>query len=337
MPMLKTFAIETSCDDTCVAIVEYYDWVIKTNNSFSYSQIADHQKYWWVVPEVASRIHNEKILQLIQKVGIDNIKWCDFISYTSTPGLPWSLLVWATTANMLSNFLSKQLVSVNHIYWHIFSLFLDRKIESIKFPMVVLTASGWHNDIYFVDKTDWKNTDLWKYKIKKIWQTIDDASWEAFDKVSKMLGWPYPWGGWIYEKAKKWVSKYDITPTFLKKDEFNFSFSWTKSKVYYIIKNLQKEKQNLSEQDVYDIAYAFQEWVVEVLSKKLLSAANKYSAKTVGLAWGVSANSRLLDYFQDLKKQKWNKKLELLVPAEKYYCTDNACMIWAAGILSKLF
>ncbi len=326
--LLKTFAIETSCDDTCISLVEYENWNFRVLKSLSYSQIQDHQEYGWVVPEIASRLHNEKIVNLLTEFWLDDIKSSDFISYTAYPGLPGSLLVWATTANILSNFLNKEIVKVNHIYWHIFSLLLDRNIEDLKLPMLVLTASGWHNEIYLVSIDANK-----KFDIQNIWKTIDDAAWEAFDKVSKMLWWPYPGGAWISEMAKKWKKRFDISSTFLKKDEFNFSFSWTKSKVYYKIKEIEKEKWSLDPQDIYDIAYAFQEWVVEVLSKKLLKASLYYNTDSVAIVWWVSANDRLFEYIKELFERKNN--ITILKPTNKSYCTDNANMIWVVWILDK--
>lgn len=405
---MKTLAIETSCDDTSVGIVSF-DWDTFTVDALlAYSQIDDHQKYWGVVPEIASRLHFDKILEVITNIGFDKIKEVDFISVTVHPWLPGSLVVGKAVASLLASYLNKPLVHVNHIYGHLFSLLLERKSSDIQFPLVVLTASWWHNDIYVVDDwkieklKDWKiaETSLeWKsfgwYRIAKVWYTLDDAAGECFDKVARMLGGPYPGWQWIWEQALK-SNKYQVASKkigdelrdsdfsgeqmtnnvsetntlphensndmwnagdivfkriFLSKDTFEFSFSWMKSQVSFLlkqlveswkIKKLEDWKLQLPEELICDIAYEFQEAVVEVMVKKLVRAGIAFDAKTLWLAGGVSSNDRLREYLNkqlemidDKLEIKWQqqKNMICLRPMKKVYSMDNAAMIGVAGIL----
>ena len=349
--MVKTLAIETSCDDTSVGIINFYEELFSVDSLLAYSQIDDHQKYWGVVPEIASRLHSEKILEVIKNIGLDKIKDVDFISVTTHPWLPGSLVVGKAVASLLSSYFSKPLVQVNHIYWHLFSLLLDRKTSDIQFPMVVLTASGGHNDIYIVTNSECKiqNSEWWErkkfggYTIAKVGYTLDDAAGECFDKVSRMLGGPYPWWQRIGEKALQGKPNSDVEfkRIFLSKDGFEFSFSWMKSQVSFLLKELEKDwkieilkdgKLEIPEQLVCDIAYEFQEAVVEVMVKKLVRAGIAFEAKTLGLAWGVSCNDRLREYLQSYAKDKMPEAV-VLRPVKKVYSMDNAAMIGLAGIL----
>lgn len=148
--MIKTLAIETSCDDTSVGIVTLDGQLFGVDDLLAYSQIDDHQKYGGVVPEIASRLHFDKIIDVIQHIGLDQVKHVDFVSVTTHPGLPGSLVVGKAAAKLLAEYFAKPLVEVNHIYGHLFSLLLERNTSDIHFPLVVLTASGGHNDIYVV-------------------------------------------------------------------------------------------------------------------------------------------------------------------------------------------
>jgi N6-L-threonylcarbamoyladenine synthase len=152
--MVKTLAIETSCDDTSVGIVHFDGEIFTVEALLAYSQIQDHQQYGGVVPEIASRLHSDKIIEVIKTIGFDKIKDVDFISVTTHPGLPGSLVVGKAVASLLAEYYSKPLIQVNHIYGHLFSLLLERKLSEIQFPMVVLTASGGHNDIYVVTNSE---------------------------------------------------------------------------------------------------------------------------------------------------------------------------------------
>jgi len=352
--MVKTLAIETSCDDTSVGIVNF-DWQIFTVYSLlAYSQIADHQQYGGVVPELASRLHFDKIIEVIKTIGFDAIKDVDFISVTVHPWLPGSLVVGKAVASLLSSYFAKPLVHVNHIYGHLFSLLLERNVSDIQFPLVVLTASGGHNDIYVVNNweciiehAEWiERKEFGWYTIAKVWYTLDDAAGECFDKVARMLGGPYP--GWqrISEKALQWKPNSDVEfkRIFLSKDGFEFSFSWMKSQVSFLLKEFEKYWKikkledwilEIPEELICDIAYEFQEAVVEVMVKKLVRAGIFFNAKTLWLAGGVSCNDRLREYLQSYAPQKMPETV-CLRPMKKVYSMDNAAMIWLAGILEYL-
>jgi N6-L-threonylcarbamoyladenine synthase len=349
--MIKTLAIETSCDDTSIGIVSYDGSRFEVEKLLAYSQVQDHQKYGGVVPEIASRLHSEKVIELLQTIWWDDIKKVDFVSVTAHPWLPGSLVVGKAVAATLWAYFEKPVVAVNHIYGHIFSLLLERNREEIAFPLVVLTASGGHNDIYVVTSPS---------QIERVGWTLDDAAGECFDKVARMLGGPYPGGQWISEKANKstpspsFVKEGNIIlpfkRIFLSKESFEFSFSWMKSQVSGLLKEFEKKCQIpptplcpalldqdqgghylLPEELVCEIAYEFQEAVVEVLVKKLIRAWIKYGAKTLWIAWGVSCNERLWEYLNE----KLPPGLVAIRPVKKVYSTDNAAMIGVAGILGK--
>ena len=352
---MKTLAIETSCDDTSLAIVNNNDWVFQIEKIVMYSQIQQHIPYGWVLPEVASRLHSEKIVALINEIWLAEIEKVDFISVTTKPWLPGSLVVWRTTAHLLSEFYNKPLIEINHIHGHIFSILLERWIEDLELPLVVLTASWGHNDLYVVNKTNSNNINeentekVWPFIVKKIWYTLDDAAWEAFDKVSKMLGGPYPWGPWISEKAlqSKGNESVQFKRIFLPiKDGqfFEFSFSGMKSQVSHLLDKYKNEWKSLIEQDICDVAYEFQEATVETLWKRLMKAAKLYWAKTVAIAWGVSANKRLTQYVEWLVDERNNSEyaeknglsVRFIHPAKNLYSTDNWAMIWVAWLLMNL-
>ena len=342
---MRTLAIETSCDDTSLAIVNDSNWTYNVEKILAYSQISEHQKFWWVVPELASRLHSEKIIAILQTIWLEEIPNVDFISVTTEPGLPWSLVVGKTVGFELWAFYKKDVVSVHHILWHMFSILLERKLEDLKFPLAILTASWGHNDIYIIEEennkintfsSDFPQFNFAWFTVTKVWHTLDDAAWECFDKVSRMLWGPYP--GWvrISQKAEQWKKNplVNFKRIFLSHDKFEFSFSWMKSQVTFLLEKLRKENIELNEQLICDIAFDFQEAVVEVMGKKLLHAWETFWANTLAIAWWVSANNRLCEYIQDLLKKK-HLDLPFYAPAKKLYSTDNWAMIWVVWLLSK--
>ena len=342
---MRTLAIETSCDDTSLAIVNNNNWTFEVEKILAYSQISEHQKFWWVVPELASRLHSEKIIALLQTIGLDEIPNVDFISVTTQPWLPGSLVVWKTVGYELWAFYNKEVIPIHHILGHMFSILLERKLEDLAFPLVILTASWGHNDIYVVEEEnnrvnsfpeEYPRYNFAGFTVTKVWHTLDDAAWECFDKVSRMLWGPYPWGVWISQKAAQWKKNPNVNfkRIFLSHDKFEFSFSWMKSQVTFLLEKLKKENIQIDEQMTCDIAYDFQEAVVEVMAKKLLHAWEVYWAKTLWLAWGVSANNRLCEYIQELLEKK-HISTPFLTPAKKVYSTDNWAMIGVVWLLSK--
>lgn len=356
---ITTLAIETSCDDTSIAIVRFDGTMYTVDKMLAASSIDDHQKYGWVVPEIASRRHSEDIIPLLEQFTEQEKQNVDCISVTTQPGLPGSLMVGKATASMLAHHYNKPLHKIHHIHGHIFSFLLERKREDIQFPCVVLTASGWHNDLYAVyqtanytppsddinnEKTISDNTTVWPYTIVSIGKTLDDASGEAFDKVARMLWWPYPGGPRISKQAQLHTpnpdkeSDYRFSRVFLSKDNrWNFSFSWTKGQARRIIDNYTKNNPNaaIPSHVVSEIAHEFQESTIEVLAKKLCKAALHLQAKTVAIVWWVSANKRLREYAQELIEHPKYKHLQLYKPTTIQYSTDNAAMIWLIWLLEK--
>lgn len=329
-------AIETSCDDTSIAIFKN-DTLLAMDTA---SQIKIHNKIWWVVPELAAREHANSIFgvldNVIEKVksthkndfSLDNI---DYIWVTTNPGLIPSLLTWVSVASSFSTILDKAIIPINHIEAHVFANFLERKESEISFPLVCLTVSGWHNDILYFKS-------LWDYE--KIWTSLDDASGEAFDKVSKMMWLGYP--GWpiISKYASEYTKKSNnlFPRVWLKKDEFDFSFSWLKSAVKREVDkrvlnakekmkdiNFDNDYQYLSLDDKKEIAYEFEKSVVEVLAYKLINAWKKKDVKSIMLSGWVSANDNLRETIEKLAKKE---KLNFIYPVKKLYSTDNAAMVW---------
>lgn len=318
---MKILAIETSCDDTSLAIFED-DRLLALDTK---SQIKIHASTGWVVPEVAAREHANAIFQVCEsvltsaKVSIQDI---NYIAVTGYPGLIPSLLTGITFARTLSKILQKPLLELNHIEWHIFSNFLERKKEDIPFPLVCLTVSWGHNDIYYMPS-------LWE--MQKIGSSQDDAAGESYDKVAKMMGLGYP--GWpiISELSQAYSErkKSQLFPrVWLKKDEFNFSFSWLKSAVKREVDMRIWEQWYLSDDDKKEISFEFQNAVNEVLAYKLIEWAKEKWVSTILLAGWVSANTDLREKIREKAKEN---SLVFLHPIKNLYCMDNAAMI---GILA---
>lgn len=354
---MRTLAIETSCDDTSLALVAYADGNFVVEKLLSFSQINIHQPYGGVVPELAYRSHADKIIRLLEEFGGNTLKeQIDFISVTTHPWLPGALIVGITTGHMLGKMRKKPVVEVNHIMGHVFSILPDRHLEILKTPYICMTVSGGHNDIYLVEEwsVDWKQWEeytitrhkrnhiaIWEsiwvggYKVKKIGQTLDDAAGEAFDKVARMLGGPNPGGPWIDELAKKGKAddRVHLSATFLSADEFNFSFSWLKSQVHYLLQKFKDQWIELDDQLKANIAFVFQEEIAHVLAKKLIQAAEYHQAKTIWLAGGVSANNRVRERVSEVLVKNYQTPIPWWTPAKMVYCTDNAAMIGATGLV----
>ena len=297
---MKILGIETSCDETAVALVENGSHVLK---NVVYSQIEMHAETGGVVPEVAAREHILKMVPALSEVDFDDV---DAIAVTEGPGLISSLLTGTVTASTIALVLGKPLIPVNHIHGHIYANWLSRDIDDFEFPIVILTVSGGHNELVLMRG---------HLDFEIIGETLDDAAGEAFDKVARLIGLGYPGGPAISKAAENGdPNKYDLPRAWLSKESLDFSFSGLKTAV-----------SRLPISDTANVAASFQEAVCDVLSEKLKRAAEKYGAEEVHLAGGVSANKRL----REMVKQrislpvKWPEKIE--------YCTDNAAMIAAAG------
>ncbi|KKP38191.1 tRNA (adenosine(37)-N6)-threonylcarbamoyltransferase complex transferase subunit TsaD [Candidatus Peregrinibacteria bacterium RIFOXYA2_FULL_33_7] len=311
-------AIETSCDETSAAVVEN-GW--KVHSNIIASQVEIHAKTGGVIPEVAAREHVLKIIPVIDqalKEANKTLNDIDAIAVTSHPGLISSLLIGTNTASTLALLNNKILIPVNHIHGHIYSNWLSvENPRKIKFPILILTVSGGHNEIIYMK-------DHHEFEI--IGETRDDAAGEAFDKVARMLGLGYPGGPEIAKAAKSGNPKKIKFPIAnLGKNSFDFSFSGLKTAVLYEIK--QKDK---TQQYICDIASCFQEAVTEALSQKLILAAQKYKVEEIHLAGGVSANIELREKIIR-KIQELDSKSTFRHPEHISYCTDNAAMIASAA------
>jgi len=307
-------AIESSCDETSAAVVRNGRDVL--SNIIS-SQIKDHKKFGGVVPEVASRKHIENISHVIDTalneagLSFDDI---DGIAVTYGPGLVGALLIGLTTAKALAYAKKLPFIGVNHIEGHIYANFIQHK--ELEPPFVCLVASGGHSHIVNM-------VDYGKYEIMGI--TRDDAAGEAFDKIARALGLGYPGGPLVDNIAKEGNSAaIDFPRAYLEEGSYDFSFSGLKSAVLNYLNSLNMKgiKPNIA-----DVAASFQQAVVDVLSDKLIAAAEEKKSPYAVLAGGVAANSRLRE---ELKKKGAKKGIKVLYP-DPILCTDNAAMIGSVG------
>jgi len=293
---MRILGIESSCDETAAAIVDIDDGVLSVKTSVISSQMKLHEQYGGVVPEVAARRHLLNVIPVLDEtlaaLPDTSGKDIDLIAVTRGPGLMTSLSVGVQTAEMLGLMWGKPVVGVNHLEGHILSPFIGHDIYPPRqedFPMVVLTVSGGHSLLVLMKK-------IGEYEV--LGTTIDDAAGDAFDKVAKMIGLPYPGGPHIDRLAKTGNPKaFDFPRPFMQHSHYDFSFSGLKTAVKYAIRDLHVEK--LSAQQQADIAASFQRAVVDVLAKKTMRAVSAVGAKTILLAGGVGANEELRERLQE--------------------------------------
>ncbi len=314
---MKILGIETSCDETAAAVVE--DGVKVMSNVIA-SSVDLHAKTGGVVPEVAAREHIRQITPVVDHALMEaKVSWDDIdaIAVTHAPGLVASLLIGINTAQTLAYIHKKPLIPIHHIAAHIYANFLERE-KAPEFPILILTVSGGHNELVLMKG---------HYQFEVIGETLDDAAGEAFDKVARLLNLGFP-GGPVIAKAAEKGNPQAINfprPMLDKNNRFNFSFSGLKSAVRRETENSQLS--TLNSQLISDIAASFQAAVTDVLSDKLINAAEEFDVKEVHLAGGVSANQLL--------RQKTSEKLgdgiRLVYPKNLIYCTDNAAMVAGAA------
>jgi N6-L-threonylcarbamoyladenine synthase len=341
---MKILGIETSCDETAAAVVENGTRVL---SNVIASQIPLHQQTGGVVPEVAAREHVVKIVPVVEEalaaagktLGIAHFSFDDIdaIAVTQGPGLLSSLVIGVTAASTLAVATGKPLIPVNHIAGHIYANWLDERAEDpVKFPLVVMTVSGGHNELVYMKS---------HASFKLIGETLDDAAGEAFDKVARLLGLGYPGGPQVSRAALAGnARRYNLPQAYLSAESYDFSFSGLKTAVLNLCQREHKAQGTLSQEFIADCAASFQEAVCGVLSDKLLRASQEYKVREVHLAGGVSANKRLREIVTQKIDQKYFyknagtrsqplKKIPLThVPRLRYaanisYCTDNAAMI----------
>ncbi len=310
---MTVLGIETSCDETSVAILNSDEVIVNLISSQDF-----HKLYGGVVPELSSRAHLEQIVPLtreaIQKAGLTPND-IDVVTATAGPGLIGALLVGFTFAKHFAWSIGKPFVPVNHIEGHIFSGFLMP--EKPVYPLLVLTVSGGHTLLTLVES---------ETKIRFLGSTIDDAAGEAFDKVAKMTGLGYPGGPKIQNAAAKAIRKDIVFPVANLKQEFHFSFSGLKTSVLrYVQKNFPDGV--VPEEELNEIAFGFQDSVVKALSKNMEKAIKTFKPGSLSLNGGVAANSVIRNEVIRLG-EKYN--IPAVIPAFEY-CGDNAAMIALRG------
>ena len=304
-------AIETSCDETSMAIVKNGKDIVGLT---ILTQMDTHANYGGVVPEIASRMHTENITIVLEetlKKAQMSIEDIDAIAVTYAPGLLGSLLVGVECAKTLAFIYNKPLIAVNHTMGHIFA----NNIEyNIVYPTLALIVSGGHTDLLILEN---------ETTIKRLGSTIDDSVGEVFDKVARVLGMPYPGGPNIEKSAAKGQNTYDL-PHPMQEEGYNFSYSGLKS---YIINLVHNEKQRNHEIRTNDLACSFQTVAVEELTRKVKYALEQTGIKNMILAGGVSANKYLRN---EMQKVCDDLNVTFHVP-NILYCTDNAAMIGCAA------
>ena len=327
---MRILGIETSCDETSAAVVEETGdaakpWAIRSN--VIASQIPIHREWGGVVPELASRQHIRDICGVVERAMDEaGTKWRDLgaIAVTQGPGLVGSLLVGVSFAKAAAAAASLPLVAVHHLAGHIESLVLQN--GELPLPSVVLVVSGGHTSLYLVERPG-------SYQLLS--RTRDDAAGEAYDKVAKLLGLGYPGGPVIDRLAKAGNDRAIALPTTRLthadrnapqlKGDLDFSFSGLKTAV---LRHVRAHDGQLSQEEIADIAASFQRVVVGALVERLFDAPRRYEAKSVGVAGGVSANSRLR---ADLVERGLRREVPTYLPSLAL-STDNAAMIAAAGL-----
>jgi len=349
---MNILAIETSCDDTCCAILEIKNKKIKILSNIVSSQVKIHQPYGGVYPFLAKREHQRNLAPILKKALVEarllnskfksqnsklqfkilnSVKNIDLIAVTNGPGLEPCLWTGINFAKELSEKLKLPLVPVNHIEAHIFANFVgsSSKFKSQKsksqfkiqnlFPAICLIVSGGHTQLILIK-------GLGKYKI--LGETRDDAAGECLDKIARILGLGYPGGPLIAKLAKKTSKvqsskfKVSLPRPMINQKNYDFSFSGLKTAVLYLVKQLTQNDRKLKTEQKIKIAAEAQQSIIDVLLHKTLKAAKEYQAKTIILGGGVAANDELRKQF---KIQGSKLKINFLVPP-KNYCTDNAVM-----------
>jgi len=310
LSIMTILGIESSCDETAAAV---YDGSRMLSNVIA-SQVV-HKKFGGIVPELASRAHHKTISNTVRQAleeaetDLNNV---NAIAVTQGPGLMGSLLVGLCFAKGLALANGKPLIGVNHIDAHMYANFIDNEP---RYPFVCLTVSGGHTRLVHVEEP---------FRQKVMGKTRDDAAGEAFDKIGKLLGLPYPGGPSIDERAKKGDIKFHDFPKSMLNKGFEFSFSGLKTSVLYYTR--EKGEEFIS-RHINDICASVSEAITEVLVQKLKKAVEKTGAVTMMLAGGVSANSMLRAKAKRLSEELG---VDLLIPPLEY-CTDNAAMIAITG------
>ncbi len=310
-------AIESSCDDTSAAVFSDNTML---SNIVANQQV--HKDFGGVVPELASRAHQQNIIPVISKALVTakiDKKMLQAVAFTRGPGLLGSLLVGTSFAKAFAMGLNIPLIEVNHLQAHVLAHFIQdqgeiRKVPS--FPFLCLTVSGGHTQIVLVKD---------HFDMEIIGQTIDDAAGEAFDKAAKILGLPYPGGPYIDKNAKSGNHVFQLAKPSI--PGLNYSFSGLKTSFLYFLRDKLKENPQFIEENMNNLCASMQKAIIDILIDKLLKAAKQYNIREIAIAGGVSANSGLRDTVTRLKQ---SHGFNVYIP-QFQYTTDNAAMIAIAG------
>lgn len=308
--------IETSCDETAVAVVKNGTEILANVVA---SQIESHKRFGGVVPEIASRHHVEAITivleEALEKAGV-TYEDIDAIAVTEGPGLVGALLIGVNAAKAIAFAHDIPLVGVHHIAGHIYA---NRLVQEMKFPLLSLVVSGGHTELVYMEEHG---------SFKVLGETRDDAAGEAYDKVARTLNLPYPGGPHIDRLAQEGSPVIKLPRAWLEEGSYDFSFSGLKSAVINTVHNAQQRGEKI---EPADLAASFQSAVIDVLITKTVNAVKELPVKQVVLAGGVAANKGLRQALQE--KFAGDSEVELVIPPLSL-CTDNAAMIAAAGSVS---
>lgn len=307
--------IETSCDETACSIIKNGTEIV---SNIVASQIESHKRFGGVVPEIASRHHVEQITlvveEALEKAGLtmDDI---DAIAVTEGPGLVGALLIGVNAAKAIAFANNKPIIGVHHIAGHIYA---NRLVTEMKFPLMTLVVSGGHTELVYMPEHG---------VFEVIGETRDDAAGEAYDKVARVLGLPYPGGPHIDRLAHEGEPTIKLPRAWLEEDSYDFSFSGLKSAVINTVHNANQKGETIKPED---LAASFQDSVTDVLVTKTLRAVKQYEVKQLLLAGGVAANKGLRERLTESFKQL--PEVEVVIPPLSL-CTDNAAMIAAVGTI----
>ncbi|MBO5711862.1 MAG: tRNA (adenosine(37)-N6)-threonylcarbamoyltransferase complex transferase subunit TsaD [Acholeplasmatales bacterium] len=308
---MLVLGVESSCDETSVAIVKDGKEVLANVIN---SQIDIHEKFGGVVPEIASRHHVYQVSMVFEEAfKVANVKPedIDLVAVTKGPGLIGSLLVGVNAAKTFAMMYNKPLIGVHHLAGHIYANAIEHEM---KFPNVALLVSGGNTELIYMKE---------HFDFEIVGETLDDAVGEAYDKVARVVGLPYPGGPHVDRLAHQGNDTYHLPRVYLDDKSYNFSFSGLKSAVINLNHNIKQRGQSVN---VNDLCASFQASVTEVLVNKTLALAKEKGVSQIIVAGGVSANKGLKERF----KESTPEGIEVCIPSIKY-CTDNAAMIAVAG------
>ena len=311
-------SIETSCDETSAAVIENGDTIL---SNVVASQINSHKRFGGVVPEIASRHHVEYITLIIEEameeayVTFDDL---DAVAVTEGPGLVGALLIGVNAAKAIAYAHNLPLIPVNHIAGHIYA---NQLVQPLEFPLLSLVVSGGHTELIYMKEHG---------SFEIIGETRDDAAGEAYDKIGRVIGVPYPGGKHIDEMAQVGQDTFNFPRAMIDEDNYDFSFSGLKSAFINKVHNAEQKGEELNRED---LATSFQQAVVDVLVSKTIRAAKEYDVKQIILAGGVAANSGLRTGLSEAVETELTD-VPLIIPPLSL-CGDNAAMIGAAAFLEK--